>query len=96
MRRKSFGCTRDEATGERRRLHDEDLYVLHSSPHIQVMNSRRMGWAGHMARMGEKGGAYGDLVRKPEGKRPPGRPRHRRENNIKMDLQEMEWWARTD
>jgi len=59
------------------------------------MNSRRMRWAGHMAHMGEKGVAYGDLVRKPEGKRPLGRLRHRREDNIKMDLQEVGWWART-
>jgi hypothetical protein len=50
-------------TGERRRLHNEDLYVLHSSSNIQVMNSRRMRWAGHMAHMGEKESAYGDLVR---------------------------------
>jgi hypothetical protein len=94
MRRKSFGCTRDEVTGGRRRLHNEDLYVLHCPPNILVMNSRRMRWAGHMAHMGEKGGAYGDLMRKPEGTRPLGRPRHRRED-IKMDLQEVEWWART-
>jgi len=86
MRRKSFGFARDGVTGDRRRLHDEDLYVLYSSPNIQVMNSERMRWAGHMAHMGEKGGAYGDLVRKPEGKRPFGRPRNRREDNIKMDL----------
>jgi hypothetical protein len=82
MRRKSFGFTRDWVTGERKRLHEEELYVLHSSPNIQVMNAKRKRWAGHMAHMGEKGDAYGDMVRKPEGRRPFGRPRHRREDRI--------------
>jgi hypothetical protein len=56
---------------------------------IRVIKSRRMRWAGHVARMGERGVAYRVLVRKPEGKRPFERPRRRREGNIKMDLQEV-------
>jgi len=52
---------------------------------------RRMGWAGYVARMGERIGAYRVLVGKPEGRRPLERPRHRWEDNIKMDLQEVGW-----
>ena len=55
-----------------------------------MIKSRRMRWAGHVARMGERRGVYRVLVGKPEGKRPPGRPRRRWEDNIKMDLQEVE------
>jgi hypothetical protein len=55
------------------------------------MKSRRMGWAGHVARMGKKGNAYRILVGKPEGKKPLGRPRHRWEDNIRMDLKEIGW-----
>ena len=59
-----------------------------SSPNIvRVIKSRRMGWVGHVARMGEGRGVYRVLVGKPEGKRPLGRPRHRWEDNIRMDLQ---------
>jgi hypothetical protein len=66
------------ATGEWRRLHNEELNDLYSSPNIiRVIKSRRMGWAGHVARMGEKRGAYRILVRRPEGRRPLGRPRRR-------------------
>jgi hypothetical protein len=56
---------------------------------VRVVKSRRMRWAGHVARMGEDRGVYGVLVGKPEGKKPLGRPRRRWENNIKMDLQEV-------
>jgi hypothetical protein len=56
-----------------------------------MIKSRRMRWAGHVARTGEKRNAYGILVGKPEGKRPLGRPRRRWVNNIKMDLDEIEW-----
>ena len=56
---------------------------------MRVIKSRRMRWAGHVARMGEGRGVYRVLVGKPEGKRPLGRPRHRWEDNIKMDLQEV-------
>ena len=66
------------------------LSDLYSLPNIvRVIKSRRMRWAGHVARMGEGRGVYRVLVGKPEGKRPPGRPRRRREDNIKMDLQEV-------
>jgi hypothetical protein len=68
------------------------VYALNSSPNIiRVIKSRRLRWAGHMARMGERRGAYRALVGKPEGRRPLGRPRRRWEDNIEMDLQEVEW-----
>jgi hypothetical protein len=54
-----------------------------------MIKSRRMRWAGHVARMGEKNNAYRVLVRKPEGKRPPRRPRHKWVDNIKKDLREI-------
>ena len=56
-----------------------------------MTKSRRMGWAGHVARVGESRGAYSVLVEKPEGKRPRGRLRHRWEYNIKMDIEELDW-----
>ena len=83
-----FGPKRDEVTGEWRKLHNEVLNDLYSSPNIvRVIKSRRMKWAGHVARMGERRGLYRVLVGKPEGKRSLGRPRRRWEDNIKMDLQ---------
>jgi hypothetical protein len=86
--RRIFGHKRDEVAGEWRRLHNEELNDLYSSPTIiRVIKSRRMRWAGHVARMGEGRGAYRILVGRPEGRRPLGRPRHRWEDNIKMDLQ---------
>ena len=79
-----------EVTGELRKLHNEELRDLYSLPNIvQVVKSRRMRWAGDVARMGEERGVHRVLVGKPEGKRPLGRPRRRWEDNIKMDLQEM-------
>ena len=54
-----------------------------------MIKSSRMRWAGHVALLGERRGVYRVLVKKPEGKRPLGRPRHRREDNIKMDLHEV-------
>ena len=79
---------RDEVTGEWRKLHNEELNDLYASPNIvRVIKSRRMRWAGHVARMGERRGVYRVLVGKPEGKRALGRPRCRWEDNIKMDLQ---------
>ena len=88
--RRIFGPRRDEVTGECRRLHNEELNDLYSSPNIvRVIKSRRMRWAGHVARMGEERGGYRVLVRKPGGKRPLGRPRRRWEDNIRMDLQEV-------
>jgi hypothetical protein len=71
-------------------LHNEELHDLYSSPTVmRVIKSRRMRWAGHVACMGEGRGMYRILVGKPEGKRPLGRPRHRCEDNIKVDLQEV-------
>ena len=76
--RRIFGPRRDEVTGEWRKLHNEELNDLYSSPNIvRVIKSRRMRWAGHVVRVGEERGAYRLLVGKPEGKRPMGRPRRR-------------------
>ena len=76
--RRIFGAKRDEVTGEWRKLHNEELNDLYSSPNIApVIKSRRMRWAGHVARMGERGRVYRVLVGKAEGKRPLGRPRTR-------------------
>jgi hypothetical protein len=87
-----FGPKRDGVTVECRRLHNEELNDLYSSPNIiRVIKSRRMRWAGHVARMGEGRGAYRILVGRPEGRRPLGRHRCRWEDNIKMDLQEVRW-----
>jgi hypothetical protein len=88
--RRIFGPKRDEATGEWRRLHNEELNGLYSSPNIiRVIKSRRMRWAGNVACMREKRGAYRILVGIPEGKRPLGRPRRRWEENTKMGFQEV-------
>jgi len=88
--RKVFGPKRNEVTEEWRKLHNEELNDLYSLPNIvRVVKSRRMRWAGHVARMGEDRGVHRVLVGNPEGKRPLGRPRRRWEDNIKMDLQEV-------
>jgi len=88
--RRIFGPMRDEATGEWRKLHNEELNDLYSSLSIVwVIKLRRMRWAGHVACMGDRRGIYRVSVGKPEGKRPLGRPRHRWEDCIKMDLQEV-------
>jgi len=85
-----FGPRMDEVTGEWKKLHNEELNDLYSSPNtVRVMKSRRMRWVGHLARLGERRGLYRVLVGKPEGKRSLGRTRHRWEDNIKMDLQEV-------
>jgi len=95
--RRIFGPRRDEVTGEWRRLHNEEPNDLYTSPNIvRVIKSRRMRWAGHVARMGEEREVYRVLVGKPEGRRPLGRPRRRWADNIRTDLQEvrcvyMEW-----
>jgi hypothetical protein len=92
--RRVFGPKRDEVRGEWRKLHNEELNDLYSLPNIvRVVKSRRMKWEGHVARMGEDRGVLRVLVGKPEGKRPLGRPRHRWEDNIKMDLQEVGGWS---
>jgi len=88
--RRIFGPRRDEVAGEWRRLHNEELSDLYSSPNIvRVIKSRRKRWAGHVARMGEERGVYRVLLGKPEGKRPMGRPRRRWVDNIRMDLQKV-------
>ena len=88
--RRIYGPKRDEVTGEWRKLHNEELNDLYCSPKIfGVINSRRMRWTGYVARMGEWRGLYRGLVGKPERKWPLGRPRHRWEDNIKMDIQEV-------
>jgi hypothetical protein len=90
-------------------LSNDELHSLYSSLNIvRVIKSRRMRWAGHVALMGEGRGVYRVLVGRPEGKRPLGRPRCRREDNIKLDLREIginganwiqlaqdrvQWWA---
>ena len=90
MLRRVSGPERDKVTGEWRKLHNEELSDLYSLPNtVRVVKSRRMRWAGHVARMGEGRGVHRVLVGKPEGKRPLGRPRCRWEDNIKMDLQEV-------
>jgi hypothetical protein len=77
-------------TGGWRKLHNEELHGLYSSPNIvRVIKARRMRWAGHVACMVEVRGAYNILVGRPEGRRPLGRPRRRWEDNIKMDLGEI-------
>jgi hypothetical protein len=88
--RRIFGPKRDEVTGEWRKLHNEELDNLYySSNIIWLKKSRRMGWAEHAARMGERRGVYRILVGKPEGKSLLGRPRFRWGDNIKMDLSEV-------
>ena len=90
MLRRIFRPRRDEVTGECRKLHNEELTDLYTSHNVVlVMKLRRIKWAGHVARMGDRRDVYRILVGKAEGKRPLGRPRRRWENNIKMDLQEM-------
>jgi hypothetical protein len=102
--RSIFGYKRDEVTGGWRRLHNEELHDLYSSPDIiRVIKSRKMSWSGHVACMGERIGAYRVLVGKPERKRSLVIPRSRWKNNIKMDIQEVGWggawtgliWLRT-
>jgi hypothetical protein len=85
-----FGPMRDEVTGEWRKLHNEELHNLYSSPDIiRQVKSRRMRWAGHVARMGEERKVYKVLVGKPEGKRSLGRLKRRWEDEIRMDLREI-------
>jgi len=84
-----FKPKRDEVTGQWRKRHNEELNDLYSSTNIVRAIKSRMGWAGHVARMEERRGIYRVLVGKPEVKKPLGRPRHRWEDNIKMDIQEV-------
>jgi hypothetical protein len=95
--RRIIGPKRDEITGVWRKLHNEKLCDLYSSPNIlRMIKSRGMKWVGHVAQMWEGRDMYRVLVEQPEGKRPMGRLRCRWEDNIKMDLQEagcggMDW-----
>jgi hypothetical protein len=90
--RKIFGPKREEVMGEWRKLHNGELHNLYSSLDIITqIKSRRMRWAGYVARMGEGRNVYRVLVGKPEGKRPLERPRRRWEDGVKMDLREMGW-----
>ena len=87
--RRIFGPKWDE-NGEWRRLHNEELHSLYCSPNIvRVIKSRRLRWAGHVARMEEGRSAVKILTGKPIGKRPLGRPRRRREDEVRMDLKKM-------
>jgi hypothetical protein len=90
--RNIFGQKREEMTGDWRKLRNEELHNLYCSPNIiRMIKSRRMRWAGHVARMVEKRNAYRILVGKPEGKRLLGRPRRRWLDNIKIYLREIGW-----
>jgi hypothetical protein len=90
--RRIFGLKRDEVMEGCRKLHNEKLHNLYSLPSIiRMIKSRRMRWAGHLARMGNKRNTYRILEGEPEGKRPLGRPRHRWVDNIQMDLRKICW-----
>jgi hypothetical protein len=91
MLRRIFGPKKDGVTGVWRKLHNEEIHNLYSSPSIiRIIMSRRMKWAEHVARMGEKRNVYRLLVGKPEGKGQPGRPRRRWIDNSDMDLLDVE------
>ena len=88
--RRIFGPKKDGVTEELRKLHNEELNDLYTSPNIVLLiKSRILRWVGHVARMEEGRGVHKVLVGKPDGKRPLGRPRRRWEDNIKMALQEV-------
>jgi hypothetical protein len=88
--RRIFEPKRDEVTGECRKLHSDELHNLYSSPDIiRQVKSRRMRWAGYVARMEEERKVYNVLVGNPEVKRPLGIPRRRWENGVRMDLKEI-------
>jgi hypothetical protein len=89
--RRIFGPKREEVTGEWRKLHNEELNDLYSSPNIRSIKSRMMKWVERVAHMGDIRGAYRNFVGKPEARRPLGRPRRRWDDNIKMDHQKVGW-----
>jgi hypothetical protein len=91
--RRIFGPRKQEDKSLRK-LHNDELHSLYSSPSIvRVIKSRRMRWAGHVEHMGEGRGVYRVLVGKPKGKRPPGRPRHRWANWLQLAPDGVQWWA---
>jgi hypothetical protein len=88
--RRICGPKRDEVTGKWRKLYNEELHDLYSSPSIiRIIKARRMRWVGHVAQMAEKRYAYRLLVEKPERKKTLGRPRRKWVDNIRMDLSEL-------
>jgi hypothetical protein len=90
--RRIFGPKRDKVTGGWRKLHNEELHGLYSSPSIiRIIKSRRMRWVGHIARMGEKRNTYGLLVGKPQGNIPLRRPSQWRLVNIELKLEGIVW-----
>jgi hypothetical protein len=90
--RRIFGYKREEVTGAWRRLRNEAHHDLHTSPNIiGVIKSRRMRWSWHVAHMREMRNSYKISVRKPEGKRPLKRPRHKCKDNIRLNCREIEW-----
>jgi hypothetical protein len=90
--RRVFGSKTDEVMGGWRKVHNNELHKLYSLPSIiRMIKSRKMEWAGHVARMGAKRNAYKILVGKPEEKKPVGNPRHSWVDNVKMDLREIGW-----
>jgi hypothetical protein len=92
MSRRIFGPKRDDVTAGYGKLHNEELHNLYSSPSIiRMIKSRRMRWARHVARMGEKRNTYRILLGKPEGKKLLGRPRRTWVYNIKVYLTEIRW-----
>jgi hypothetical protein len=95
--RRIFRPKKDEVTGEWRKLHSEELDILYSSANIiRQIKSRRMTWVRHVACMGEERNVYKVLMEKSEGKRPLGRPRHRWQDGIRMDLRDCLGECRLD
>jgi hypothetical protein len=92
--RRIYGPKRDEVTGDWRKVHNEELHNLYSSPNvIRMIKSRSVRLAGYLARVGETRNAYRILVGKPEGKRSLERERRRWVDNIKINLREMGWYG---
>jgi hypothetical protein len=88
--RRKFGPKGDEVTGEWRKLQSEELHNMYSSPDVtRLIKPRRMRWAEHVSCIGQEKKLHKVLVGKPEGKRPLGKPRRRRENGIRMDVMEI-------